>query len=108
MAFEYDETLYFFVAWLLGFFAATVRVYREHGHLAFGDCLSVGLSGGFFAFGVVGILVRYDPPGDGSRFFYLGVAALVGLLGKEQDLYLRLIIKKIMKTIGVSNDDEGK
>lgn len=103
MAFEYVDSIFYLVVWAIGFLAATVRVIRDHSYINVSDLLSIGMSGGFFAFGFVCILLRFDPPDDGNGFFYLGISALVGLLGKEQDKYLRLILKKVFKTIGVDD-----
>jgi hypothetical protein len=104
VAFQFDESLFYFVVWAIGFSSATVRVLRDHATNGFFDCLSIGMSGGFFAFGIVGIILRYDPPGSDNRFFYLAVAALVGLLGKEQDSYLRSILNRVFKSSGVEDD----
>lgn len=106
MAFQFDETIFYVVVWMLGFLSSSIRVIRDHSYNGIGDCLSIGMSGGFFSFGVICILLRYDPVSDGNRFFYLGIASLVGLLGKEQDIYLRIIIKKVFKTIGVTEDQD--
>jgi hypothetical protein len=104
VAFQFDESLFYLVVWAIGFSSATVRVVRDHATNGIFDCLSIGMSGGFFAFGIVGIILRYDPPSDGNRFFYLAVAALVGLLGKEQDSYLRSLLKKVFKAVGIEDD----
>jgi hypothetical protein len=106
MDFDYHETVFFLVVWTIGFLSGTARLIRDHGIYRPIDIISIGFSGGFFSFGVVAILLRYDPGGASANWFYLGVSALVGSLGKEQDLYVKRIVAGILKNVGVRNDDE--
>ena len=111
MEFEWDETLFFVVAWGIGFVSATVRGLRDDRDNGTGNFLSSGLAGGFFAFGTICILLRYDNVSNSDRWFYLGVAALVGLMGKEQDLYSRWIVETLLKKLGItdpSKSDDAK
>ena len=70
------------------------------------DHLSIGFAGGFFSFGVVCVLLRYDPISRDNSWFYLGVSALVGLLGKEHDYYLRSILRFVFRNGKVDDDNE--
>jgi len=103
--FEFDETLFFIVSWLIGCLASAVRSVRDGCVVDYCNLLAGSFAGGFFAFGTVSILLRYDSVGNSDRWFYLGVAALVGLLGKEQDKYSRIILSKLLKTLGLTDDN---
>jgi hypothetical protein len=91
--------------WLIGFTTAFVRVLRDDDYKSLVHCLSVASASGFFCFAVVSI-ANGDNPGDASRSWYwLGVAALMGLAVKEQDAVARSILSKVLKVF--SDDSTG-
>lgn len=84
--------------------AATSGVARALRDSDYDDCLSlvsVGLFSGLLGFGVVAIWVGSSGGHIGSEPRYLGLSALLGLAGKEQDRLVRFIIKATFERLGV-------
>lgn len=105
MEFEFNKVIFYVVAWLFGFGASTVRILLDHDLPPFRNVIAGCLAGGFFSFGFIAILLRYDSSGVTDPWFYLGIATLAGLLGKEQEKYSRLLLAKVFRTIGILDDD---
>jgi hypothetical protein len=106
--FQFHETLFYVVTWIIGVLSSSIRVLCSHQYDKPLDVLSIGLSGGFFSFAVVGIYAHYSASDTTSPFFYLAVSALVGLLGKEQDRLGRVLLGKVFKTFGLEEDPPSK
>lgn len=106
MELQSAEIIFHMSAWCIGFASGTARLLREDGRYNVRYVLAVGSCSAFFAAGVCAVLARYDSGSSGHAWFYLGVAALIGLLGKEQDLLLRIIIERVLKILGVKNGSE--
>lgn len=104
MEFKPSEIIFYAGVWLFAFAAGLVRVVRDHDCQRIGDVFAVGFAGGFFGFGAVCIWVGNDLDTLRSPWFYWGVAALIGLLGKEQDKYLRVLISSLMKRFGTNDE----
>lgn len=110
MEFKTVEVVYFVVVWIIAFGAGLWRTIRDHRYDCWWDCIAVGMVGGFYGFATVTILSPYGPDIAVNGWPYLGLAAIVGALGKEQDKIMRRIASKaIEKIFGVKiDDDEGK
>jgi hypothetical protein len=67
--------------WAIGFFAGLARVLRGRGNLNCRNAIGVAATSGFLAFGVC-VTVRIDTISS-NPYAPLGVAALIGLFGKE-------------------------
>lgn len=107
MDFNSTEIIFFLVVYAVGFFAATVRVVRDGDRNSIGSCLAVGLSGGLFSFGIICLWIGGDSDNVADPWLYVGVAALIGLLGKEQDKYLRQIMSNLMRVVTKTKDEGG-
>lgn len=94
------ELVFYASAWAVGFASGTARLLRDDRDYNVRYILAVGCCSAFFASGVVAVLARYDSGSSRYALFYLGLAALIGLLGKEQDLFLRMIIERVLKMFG--------
>lgn len=89
------------VVWVLAATAGTLRALRDSDYR---DCLSlvsVGLFSGMVGFGVVAVLVGSSGNHIGHEPYYLGLSALLGLMGKEQDRLMRYVITTVFEKIGV-------
>lgn len=97
--------IFYAAVWLIGFTTAFVRVLRDDAYQSFVHCVSVASASGFFCFAVVSI-IDGDNPNDLDRSWYwLGVAALMGLAVKEQDAIARSILTKVLRVF--TDDNTG-
>lgn len=106
------EAVFHGAAFGIGCIAAMCRLVHERSHRDTRDLAAISVQGGLWSFGVIGILGHYTPDIVTSTWFGLGVAALVGLGGKEQDKYLRHVIGFLWSKLGLpkldKNDGEPK
>ena len=86
--------------WAIAFFASISRSFRDADYSSCLRLLGLGFSSGFFAIGIVGI-VWPDLTGRDGRSICLaylcGIAALVGLISKDQEKYVKLFYGMVMK-----------
>ena len=101
VAFTLVEVVYFAVLWLLAFAAGTCRTLRDHSYQHVWDVLAVGAVGGFYGFSTCAVFSHYGPSVTEFGWGYLGVAAAIGALGKEQEKFMRFVV---MKFLGVSDN----
>jgi hypothetical protein len=95
--------VFYAAVWLIGFTTAFVRVLRDDAYKSFVHCVSVSSASGFFCFAVVSIVSGDNADGISGSWYWLGVAALIGLAVKEQDAIARALLSKILK---VFTDDD--
>lgn len=96
-----EEWQFWGLVWGIAASAGVARALRDSDY---DDCLSlvsVGLFSGLLGFGVVAIWVGSAGGHVGSEPRYLGLAALLGLAGKEQDRLVRFIIAQTFDRLGV-------
>ena len=91
--------------WCIGFTTAFVRVLRDDDYKSLVHCLSVASASGFFCFAVVSIANGDNTSDAGGSWYWLGVAALMGLAVKEQDAVARTVLSKVLKVF--SDDNTG-
>ena len=109
MEFNSIEVVYFVVVWVLAFVAGLSRTVRDHNYERWWDCISIGMVGGFYGFATVTILGYYGPSVVTFGWGYIGLAVVVGSLGKEQDRVMRwLFVKALERMTGSKFDNEGK
>lgn len=78
-------------------FASTVaRTIRNPDGLDWRNTLSLGFTSGFLAFGTVCFLVDSAPDSAFSAWRCRGIAALLGLLAKEQDQIAKWVFNKFV------------
>ena len=106
------EAMFYGGTFAIGLLASLCRLVHERGHRDNRDLAAVSFQGGLWSFGTLGILGHYTPDLVANPWFGLGVAALVGLGGKEQDKYLRNILAFLWSKLGLPkldrSDDEPK
>ncbi len=97
------------ICWAIAFMASLCRSYSDadnRGHLR-----RLGASGtsGFFALGVIGIgwgsSLDNAATSSSSFAFCVAVAALVGVIGQQQDQYIRLFFEKVVKVFTTTKSD---
>lgn len=108
MAFQTVEVIFYVVLWLLAFIAGVTRSVRDRTCQCWWDCLSVGMVGGLYGFATVTILGYYGPPIVSFGWGYIGLAVVIGSLGKEQDRVMRwLAIRTLEKVTGSKYDEDN-
>lgn len=97
------EGFFYASVWVVGFTAAFVRVLRDNDYKSFVHCVGASSASGFFCFAIVSILSGDSPSDAHGSWYWLGVAALIGLAVKEQDAFARSVLNRILK---VFTDDD--
>lgn len=94
--FTTSEIAFYALCWAIAFLCAFCRTLRDDEFRSYSYGISLGATSGFFAFGAVAILLDNSANRGDHTWYYLGVAALVGLLAKEQDRYARVMLAKVL------------
>lgn len=94
---DYFAVIYFISVWLVSALAGCFRCVRNGEFKSIGHTISVAGVSGFFGLGVVCICsVDVNDPGfNGS--YYIGIASIAGLAGKEQKEILSIIWKSVIQ-----------
>ena len=101
-----QEIVFYAMVWFVGFAASFSRAVRDRECI---DCRNIfGLSStaGFISFGVVAVLFVPDANAPSSSWYWVGVSALVGILGKEQDKIAKVVLAKVFSASKVMFKDE--
>lgn len=107
MEFKTVEVVYYVVVWLLAFIAGLSRTIRDNTYERWWNGVAIGFTGGFYGFSVVTILSHYGPSVGSFGWGYIGLAVVIGSLGKEQDKVMRWVfVKAIEKFTGSIYDDK--
>ena len=93
--FKYEEVVFYALVWLAAFIGALARTIRDRAFRNIGHLFATGFTAGLFSFGVVAFLLDNHSGDSLNPWYYIAVSALIGLAGKEQDYYLRMMIQKI-------------
>lgn len=104
----YSSTIYYSALFTVGFICGVSRTLRNGDYEGLAHCLSVGLFAGCTSCAVVAVFAG-DPANFVDRtFFYWGVAAFIGLSGKEGVILIQYLLSKAMMTLGVDLDEAEK
>lgn len=90
--------------WLSAYLAGYSRNLRSQHNINHRECLRSSLFSGFLGFATVSLLRVMWPDYSTNGWHYVGVASLVGLLGREQERILSHIANKVMDFLGVPKD----
>lgn len=103
--FQFWETVYYSAVFVVGFLSGISQTLRDRTALGVSHCINVGLCSGFLSFAIVAVADGDNSARNGHEFFFLGVAAIVGLSGKYQERILRKVWSHIAKVLGIPDDD---
>ena len=103
-----EEITFYCLVWIVAFAASLLRAIRDNESRTAWHGIALGCTAGFVSFGVVSIWLNSDTAGDALPWYWLGVSALIGLLGKEQDNIMRLVIQSVLKGVKQAIDDQTK
>ena len=103
--FEFAEAIFYGTIFAIGGATGIFRAGRDHEYRNCWHLINLGLTSGSFTFAILGTLYRWvgDPGND--EFFFLAMASLLGLIGKEQDRMLRGVIRFAFERLGIKNLD---
>ena len=102
------EWQFWSLCWGLSASAGVARALRDSDYDDLLSLASVGLFSGLFGFAMVSLWVGSRGGHIGNEFRYLGLATLLGLLGKEQDRLVRYVINKTLTKVGVPGVPESE
>lgn len=91
-----SEAVFYMLSWVVASMAGISRQLSLVDIITCRNIVAVGVNSGFLGFAVVAFLVRASGGFVGTEFYYLGVSAVVGLAGKEQEQILSMIWRKFM------------
>ena len=97
--------MWFYLAlFMAAFVTGIARVCRDREYSSIGNLFSVGVCSGATGFSLVALYLGPGTVISSFDGFYVGIAAVIGLSGKEGDYALRQIVKgtvnKILKLLG--------
>lgn len=102
--FEVHPAAFWGVVWLAAYLAGYSRRVRNRRSVDYRECLRSSLFSGFLGFSTVAVLRALWPDYSTDGWHYVGVSALVGLLGNEQERILAHLANKVMDFMGVPKD----
>jgi len=104
-----QEITFFSILYAITVAASICRGLRDSEFRDRWHCLSAGATSGFFSLGIISVWLNSDsghPPSN--AWYYIGIAVLLGLAGKEQDTILRFILSGIAKGFRIVIDEKNK
>lgn len=98
---ELNAAIFHAAAWLVAYFAGISRLIHDGRAGNYWDCIRLGLFSGFLGFGTVCIVRGFWTGPSGDLWYFLGLSAFVGLLGREQEAFLVYLLHALFKKIGM-------
>jgi hypothetical protein len=107
-----ESIVFYGSCWAVAFFACLSRSRRDVSNFDFWNIIASCGMAGFLAFGVIGFLVdgNRDPGGvvGHGYWYYLALAALLGLVSKDPDKIAWMILSKALGAIRAALPPEDK
>ena len=94
-----DESIYYLFLWFVAAIAGVSRSVHNGDYKDMKHVVAVSFMSGLLAFAVVAISGGRFGDEDFNPVFYLGVASIVGLSGREQTQIISAIWKRIIGTM---------
>lgn len=91
-----SEAIFYLLAWFVASMAGVSRQLSLVDTISCRHLFAVALNSGFLGFAVVAFSIRVAGGFVGSEFYYLGIAAVVGLAGKEQEQIVSLLWSRVI------------
>lgn len=105
--FQVAEAVYYSAVFVVGFLSGISQTLRDRDFVSGRHAINIGMVSGFLAFAVVTFVDGHIDDRAGDEFFYLGVAALIGLSVKHQDQVIRAAWKGFADKFGLNPDEEA-
>ena len=95
--------------WLVAFLASIARSARDSEDLR-GFIRTLGLAGcsGFLSIGIAGLTIGRDGIASTWAYFAFGVAPFIGMIGPDQDKFVRSMVAKIVRSVFEREDKDAK
>lgn len=90
------EVIYFSIVWLVSALAGVSRCIYNGDYKSVGNCVAVACVSGFLGFAVVSFVVGDPGQPDFDPVFYVGLAAIIGLSGKNQTELIEIVWRAII------------
>ncbi len=101
------ESIAFYVAvFIVASLATLARSVSSSSDRDWRSIVGKSCTSGFIAFGTISFIVGGDDSHARTHWYFLGIAALIGLLAREQDKIARLVISKALRIGKILSDDE--
>jgi hypothetical protein len=101
-----DEGMLLATVFLLASFAGVSRAVRDDDYSRASQLASIAFFSGFVGVSTVSILRHIAGLDSTANGLCIGIACLIGLLGKEQDRLIRGLFQWLLKRIGIDKIDE--
>ena len=90
-----EEIIYYAIVWFVAALASLARIARDSEFVSVWHCIGSSATSGFYGFGVVALFFVPNPSTVDSNWYWIGISALVGLLGKEQDAIGKALLNRV-------------
>lgn len=107
-SFTTAEVTYYAAIFVVAFLASVSQTLRANAFINGRHCINIGMVAGFLAFAIVSFIDGTVSDRVGSEFFYLGVAALIGLSSRWHDVMLGVMWGTVGKKYGFEIPEEMK
>lgn len=95
---DYLSISYFATVFTVAALAGVFRTVRNGDYRSVSHCIGVAGVSGFLGFGVVALVAGDHSRTDFNPVWYLGVSAIIGLAGKEQNEMISILWQNVMKS----------
>lgn len=101
------ESIAFYLAvFVIASLATFARSVAQDSGLNWRYIVAKSFSAGFIAFGAISFIVGGDADHVHTHWYFLGLAALIGLLAREQDKIARLLLAKALRIGKILSEEE--
>jgi hypothetical protein len=99
-----SEAIFYILTWFISAMAGISRQLSLVDRITCRNVFAVGVNSGFLGFAVVAFSIRVGGGYVGTEFYYLGIAAVVGLAGKEQEQIVSILWARIVGNKNAKDD----
>ena len=101
---------FFAFLWAVAFASTVARAIRDGDSSSWLRCAGLGATAGFLAVGIVAVWIDRRPGGvdTANSWFWVGIASLIGGLGKEQDKVRGVLWGMLVQSLRVAVEPDKK
>lgn len=98
-AFQVVEIIFYGVIWWVAALSGMARAAFDNDYRSWRHLCSIGIMSGFVGISVVGLGYKWLGGSGGDEFYFIALATMAGLMGKEQTVLLTFLFRKALKTL---------